>query len=308
VKYTIPLVIAFTPNYFIPAAVCLLSILKHSEEADKFHVIVLLSEELPDEMKQKLRKLGGGRMDFSFLNLEGKLTDIYVDPKYTVAASYRLLLPELLPEYDKVVYIDCDVAVRNNLAELYRKLDLDGNYLAAIFEAPLDSQLPHLKAIGCEPGHYFNSGFLVMNLKKMREDGMSAKFIEASKADYLEFPDQDVLNQLCKGHVIGLPPYYNSIRTFFLPQYKKEFLKYYTEKDWADLQNHGTVHYTGTKPWNSFAVRFEVWWRYFEQLPAEIKRHADIDKKTYRLFKIYNTLPGRILIKGVQDLYRKVKY
>jgi len=303
-----PLVLAFTPNYFIPASVCLLSILKHSEATDRFCVIVLLSEDLPDEMKQKLRTLGGGRMDFMFLNLEGKLTDIYVDPKYTVAASYRLLLPELLPEYDKVVYIDCDVAVRNNLAALYRNIDLGDNYLAAVFEATLDFQLPHLNAIGCEPGQYFNSGFLVMNLAKLREDNMSEKFIEASKAPYLEFPDQDVLNQLCKGKVVGLPPYYNSIRTFYLPQYKNNFLKYYTEADWDAVQKHGTVHYTGTKPWIAFAVQFDVWWRYYEQLPEEIKREGTVNKKIYGMYKICRTTLGAFLIHAVQQAYRKWKY
>ena len=90
----------------------------------------------------------------------------------------------------------------------------------------------------------------------MRRDGMVAKFIEASKADYLEFPDQDVLNQLCKKRIVGLPPYYNSIRTFYLPQYKRFFLQKYTEQDWKEV--HQLVQYIipGLNlgiilPWNS---------------------------------------------------------
>lgn len=51
----VPIVIAFTPNYFIPAATCLYSILKHSQEAEKFHVICLLTEELPQRMKENLK-------------------------------------------------------------------------------------------------------------------------------------------------------------------------------------------------------------------------------------------------------------
>lgn len=99
------------------------------------------------------------------------------------------------------------------------------NYLAAVFEASMDFQLDHLKTIGCNPNEYINSGFLIMNLELMRKDNMVEKFIEASKVDYLEFPDQDVLNQLCKDRILALPPYYNSIRTFYLPQYKKFFCR-----------------------------------------------------------------------------------
>lgn len=307
INYT-PLVLAFTPNYFVPAATCLFSILKHSDESDKYEVIVLLSEPLPERMEQKLRLLGGERMDFTFLNLEGKLTDIYVNEKYTVAASYRLLLPELLPEKDKIMYIDCDVIVRNNLAELYRKVDLKDNYMAGIFEATLDIQLPHMQEIGCLPGEYINSGFLIMNLAKLREDAMSAKFIEASKADYLEFPDQDVINQLCKGRILGLPPAYNSIRTFYLPQYKPFFLNYYSEADWQGVQEHGTVHYTGGKPWNTFTVEFLTWWRYYEQLPKEVKEEWIVNKKMLRFYHFYKTAFGSFVINSLQDLYRKLKY
>ena len=304
----IPLVIAFTPNYFVPAATCLLSIMKNSEIDDKFDVIVLLSEDLPQQMKDKLERLGKSRMTFTYLNLEGQLSDIYVDEKYTVAASYRLLLPELLPQYNSVLYIDCDVIVRNNLANLYRSVDLKDNYLAGIFEATLNFQLPHMEALGCKPGGYINSGFLIMNLELLRKDGMSDKFIEASKADYLEFPDQDVLNMLCKGRILGLPPIYNSIRTFFLPQYKKDFLKYYTEKDWEQVQHSGTIHYTGAKPWNNVTVKFVDWWQYYEQLPKEIKDENEHSKKIWVMFRIHDSYIGDSLFYVFQNLYRWLKY
>ncbi|MBP1617331.1 MAG: stress protein [Bacteroidetes bacterium] len=304
----VPLILAFTPNYFIPAATCLLSVLKHSDESDKFNVIILLSRDLPQGMQDKLQRLGGERMNFAYLNLEGRVTDIYVDEKYTVAASYRLLLPDLLPEYDKVMYIDCDVIVRNNLAELYRTVDLGDNYMAGVFEATLDFQISHLEAIGCKPGEYINSGFLIMNLAKLREDDMVTKFIEASKAEYLEFPDQDVINQLCKGKILGLPPYHNSIRTFFLPQYKAAFLKYYSEEDWQAVQEHGTVHYTGTKPWDSFTVKFKVWWQCYELLPVEIRNEGSVNKKTHCLYKFYASFLGKFLIDNMLKLYRKLKY
>lgn len=304
----VPLVVAFTPNYFVPAATCIYSILENMHTEDHLHVICLLSEELPERLKQKIRTLGEGRACYSFVSLKGRLQDIYVDAKYTEAASYRLLLPDLLPEYDKVMYIDCDMIVRNDLARLYHSIDLGTNYLAAVFEAPMDFQMEHLKTIGCAPSEYINSGFLIMNLELMRRDGMVQKFIEASKADYLEFPDQDVLNQLCRKRILGLPPYYNSIRTFYLPQYKQFFLQRYTEQDWANIHRHGTVHYTGAKPWNHFTVEFQLWWQYYEQLPDEIKEEWKINRKIYFLSRICRTSLGACMINAFQTLYRRLKY
>ena len=120
----VPVVIAFTPNYFIPASTCLYSIFASLDIEEQMHVICLLSEELPDRLKQKIQLIGGERAQYSFINLQGRLQNIYIDAKYTEAASYRLLLPDLLPEYDKVMYIDCDIIVRNNLVKLYRSVDL----------------------------------------------------------------------------------------------------------------------------------------------------------------------------------------
>lgn len=304
----VPVVIAFTPNYFIPASTCLYSIFASLDTEEQMHVICLLSEELPDRLKQEIQLIGGERAQYSFINLQGRLQNIYIDAKYTEVASYRLLLPDLLPEYDKVMYIDCDIIVRNNLVKLYRSVDLGNHYLAAVFEAPMDFQLGHLKVIGCHPDEYVNSGFLIMNLELMRRDNMVEKFIDASKADYLEFPDQDVLNQLCKKRILGLPPFYNSIRTFYLPQYKQYFLKKYTEQDWVDVHRHGTVHYTGAKPWNCLTVEFQLWWQYYELLPEEIKKEWKVNSKVHFLSGLYRTSVGAFIINAVQTLYRKLKY
>jgi len=307
-KREIPIVLAFTPDYFIPAATCLYSLFSHACQGQNFHVICLLTEVLPERLQQKIRLIGKGKSYYSFINLQHCLHNIYVADKYTIAASYRLLLPDLLPEYSKVIYLDCDMIVRNDLGKLYHAVALGENYLAAVFETPLDFQKEHIEAVGCDPESYFNSGFLIMNLDLLRRDKMVQQFIEASKADDLEFPDQDVLNSLCKGRVIGLPPFYNSIRTFYLPQYKKCFLKKYTEQDWKEVHLHGTVHYTGAKPWKHFTIEFAVWWQYYKALPKVIKVEGNVNKRMYILFCFYRSCVGGLLINSFRFLYRKLKY
>ncbi|PVH25831.1 glycosyltransferase family 8 protein [Sphingobacterium corticibacter] len=305
-KNSIPLVLAFTPNYYVPACTCLVSILESSNFKGSFHVICLLTEELNDEMRNSLAELIGPTNTLSFLNLAGKIADdIYVDEKYTVAANYRLLLPDLLPEFDTIIYIDCDIIVRNDLAELFHSVDLTGHYMAGVFEATLDFQKEHMLAIGCDPGKYINSGLLLMNLRELRQDNMSAKFLDALRFPGLEFPDQDVINQLCAGKIIGLPPYWNSIRTFFIPAYKDNFLQFYSEDDWINVQQKGNIHYTGPKPWNTFTVAFDIWWKYYNNLPNSIKKFNNYSSRIRLLAAIYATSLGKNLLEGVRKFIRR---
>lgn len=266
-----PLVIAFTPNYFVPAATMLQSLLDAS--GGRFQVICLVSEEIPERMQGKLIRLGKGRLAFEYIPMAGRLKDVYIDPRYTEAASFRLLLPELLPDLDKVLYLDCDIIVRQDLDRLFRETDLGENYLAAVYEAPIEGQAERFKALGCDPKRYFNSGLLLMNLAAMRRDRVSERLLEACKVDYLEFPDQDALNQVCQGRVLPLSPVYNGIRTFFLPQYKSDFLRQYPDEAlWTEVQASADIHYTGGKPWNLFSIRFAEWWRTYDRLPREIRQ------------------------------------
>ena len=163
----IPLAIAFTPNYFVQAATTLRSVLDASPTG-QFRVVCMLTEEIPQRMQDELKRMGGGRLELEYVPLKGRLQGVYIDPRYTEAASLRLLLPELLPELDKILYLDCDIIVRQDLTRLWNETDLGDNYLAAVYEAAIEGQAERFRALGCDPVKYFNSGFLLMNLKQMR--------------------------------------------------------------------------------------------------------------------------------------------
>ena len=296
----IPLAIAFTPNYFVQAATLLRSVLDASPNG-RFHVVCLLSEEIPDRMKDKLAWLDEERLSLEFIPLKGRLQGIYIDPRYTEAASLRLLLPELLPELDRILYLDCDIIVRQDLTKLWEETNLGENYLAAVYEAAIEGQAERFRALGCDPDRYFNSGFLLMNLEQMRKETVSEKLLEACRVPYLEFPDQDALNQVCQGRVLPLNPLYNSIRTFFISKYKPDFVRQYDEKLWHRVQRKGNIHYTGGKPWDIFTVKFGAWWRVYDSLPCNIKAEWE-PCKMRRFWHFYRTPFGRIL-----DLVRYLK-
>ena len=300
----IPLAIAFTPNYFVPAATMLRSLLDSSK--DSFKVICLVTEEIPEHMRKKLERLGEGRLSFDFIPLKGRMEGIYTDPRYTEAASFRLILPELLPEYDSIAYVDCDVIVRQDIGKLYRETDLEDNYLGVVFEAPIENQAERARALGCAPERYFNSGFLLMNLRQMRLEKVSERLLDACRVPFMEFPDQDALNQVCLGRILPLSPVYNGIRTFFIRKYKPDFVRQYNEALWNKVQEEGTIHYTGGKPWNIFSVRFEDWWRTYEKLPEDIKLEWSPDKHIYRLWRIYKIPLFGWIIRSIRKVKQSV--
>jgi len=286
----IPVVIAFTSNYLIPAATLIHSVLRSSSAS--FEFICLTGETIPDRQKRMLEAVAEGRAVFRYLDALALPDGVYVDPRYSAAAEYRLLLPELLPEHDKVLYVDCDVVVRKDLAELYLSTDTDDMLLAAVFERE----------------GYFNSGFLLMNLAQMRKEGTSSRLLEVLKTDYLEFPDQDALNKVCKGRTLALSPSYNGIRTFWLPQCKDDFLKLYSESDWSEMVVCGNIHYTGGKPWDIFTVRFGDWWAEYSQLPVEIKKEWRPSLKIRLISGLYSIRPVRFCIDSVRAIYRRLRY
>lgn len=307
-KHRIPLVVAFTQDYLLPASVMLLSVLQSSPIEASYEVICLPSTPLSDKDLAALSLIDGGtgRLQFRFLELNDELEGVYVDPKYTAAANYRLIVADLLPEYDKAIYLDCDIIVRNDLSKLYNEVNLSGLYIGAVAEASTDWQIERMPQ-GCQPGKYINSGFLVMNLALMRQDGISAKLIEALKVPYLEFPDQDALNIVMAGKIMYLPPYYNGIRSFFLPAYRDIFLKYYNEEDWNRIAEHGTIHYTGEKPWRAYTYLFEEWWRMYWLLPLQFRKGYPVNKRIELMAKCFALPFARQLANRLLQIKRKLK-
>lgn len=301
----IPVVLAFTPNYFIPASVCIKSIIDSSYDKDKFEFICLLSESLTEEQNSLLETFTNSeKASFRYIELDGRLNHIKVSERFSTASLYRMILPDLLPNYDKVIYHDCDIIIRQNIAELYRNIELGENYLGVVYEATLPNQYRMLKDIGCAPGKYFNSGFLVMNLNLMRKDRVSDKLIFESTKTYSEFLDQDVLNKVCRDKVLPIAPKYNFNRTMILPKYKDIFLKYYTNQDWIDGVKNGNIHYTGGKPWSQYTVMYSLWWDVYFRLPKVFRVYLKPNFKQKIIYCLEKNYISNIVIR----LLKRVKH
>ena len=300
----IPVAIAFTPNYFVPAATMLHSLFRHADSGQQYCVYCLESQEIPQHQKVMLEQLSCGRnVSYTFIKVNSLPPGTSISNRYSEAALYRLMLPELLPDIDRILYLDSDIIIRRDVAKIFTETDMTGMLLAAIAEPPIEDQRQKRLDMGLDPCQYFNSGFLILNLELMRMESSSAAMLDLLKDDKLEFPDQDALNIVCKGRVRFIPPCNNSIRTFFIEKYRQAFLDMYSDQDLDQVLVHGNIHYTGGKPWNMHTVQFRQWWDEYEMLPASIKTEWSPSRKILALANFCSTKFGQITI----ELARKAK-
>ncbi len=134
--------------------------------------------------------------------------------RYTLAAMYRLLLPELLPkEIDKIIYIDTDIICHLDIKELWNypckhTIAAAGDKAIQMLGTPFDTPKERFA------DNYFNSGVLVLNLTRIRkqkitlwDDGID--FLKETGIIFMT--DQDILNHFFKYDYDLLPEKYNKI-------------------------------------------------------------------------------------------------
>ena len=210
---TMNICLASDDNYAPYLGIAILSILKNAAPEDKFHFYIL-DNKISDENKEKMARLSSRNpFEITWLSWDKKLFE-KCDTKsasWTSAIFARYLIPELIKE-DKVLYLDCDVMVRGSLADLWKE-DLEGYYLAGVrdYNAILRDKLDQ-RFEGMNPREYVNSGVLLINNKRWREEKLFQKLLDYSikNASLLRCPDQDAINFICRKHKKFLIERYNA--------------------------------------------------------------------------------------------------
>ena len=125
---------------------------------------------------------------------------------YSKEIYYRLLIPQLIQE-EKVLYLDADIIINGSISELYNQ-NTDNYYVCAV-EDPYFDRYEELNIK--KSSRYFNSGVMLINIKKWRETDLQNKVIDFVEKNFniIHFPDQDALNALIGGQWKRLPLKYN---------------------------------------------------------------------------------------------------
>ncbi len=212
-KKIIPIFFASDEKYMPYLGVALTSLKEKTTDEYHYQIHVLYTGDLNGYSK-KIKKMEEKNITISFENVTEKINRIldcmHCRDYYTPAIYYRLLIPELFPQYDKALYMDCDIVLLSDIAELYN-IDIGENYIGAVADQAVASVPQFVEytknALGIDGEKYFNSGVIVMNLKKFREIDFYNKFNAVLRSyDFIVAPDQDCLNLICKDkvHYYGL--------------------------------------------------------------------------------------------------------
>jgi lipopolysaccharide biosynthesis glycosyltransferase len=233
--------------YFQHLGASVASVLKANPRHD-FDIYVC-SEKRDAQGEQKLSKIavGFGNASITFLdfNLAQTHTGLRVDRYLTLASYLRLFLTEFLPlNVDRVLYLDCDVVVCSDIAELWRT-ELNNAYMAAAPE-PYFAKHP-----GFGSGDtYFSAGVLLINVARWRAANVVPAFLQfaTEHAAVLTCHDQDVLNNVFRGKIHSLEYRWNFQSSFADMSAKALRMDGETFQDIRRLPP--IVHFTGKyKPW-----------------------------------------------------------
>lgn len=208
-----------TGDYSVWVGVTMQTILKNTDASICFHI--LHDDTLNEGNKNRLLEVCKGtnshiefhKIDINVFNQIAKQVQ-----GYTIGSVFRILIPDILSNLDKVLYLDADLFVNLDILELWN-IHLDNYCLGAVKDIDILNQ--SLVALPITKGElrydeYFNSGVLLMNLKEIRIHGNMKDEIVNYLISHPEsdLPDQDALNVVYKRRVKFIDPKYNRfIRT-----------------------------------------------------------------------------------------------
>jgi lipopolysaccharide biosynthesis glycosyltransferase len=163
----------------------------------------------------------------------------------------RVFLPELLPDVDRVLYLDADTLIVDDLRPLWRE-PLADTYVAAVTNVLEAAHEHHARELGLPPDQpYFNSGVLLFNLDEMRAGDCTARITRYARGERLRWPDQDALNAILGTRCRSLHPRWNCMNSLFL---LPEATDVFGAKVVREARAHpAIVHFEGpvlAKPWH----------------------------------------------------------
>jgi lipopolysaccharide biosynthesis glycosyltransferase len=274
------------------------SVLRMSGALD-VHVHVLHGPALPPPLRSRLGGMVerlGGQVDFLEIADE-RVDGLPTFDEITPTMWYRIYLPELLPDVDRILYLDGDVLAVDSLEPLWAT-DLGSHLVGAVTNVFTRDPVARARpaALGL-PGAdaYFNSGVLLLNLALMRQEGTTRKLTDFAQANDLMYPDQDALNAVMAERRLALHPRWNCMNSIMTFDWADEVLDPEAVED--ARRRPGIRHFEGpghNKPWHRdcpFPMR-ELYFEHRRQTPWP--RTKLVGRRPPRLGRIRRRL-GRLL-------------
>ncbi|MDD6719485.1 MAG: glycosyltransferase family 8 protein [Lactobacillus porci] len=280
---TIPVFYSISDDFTPYAAVSLNSLVKFSDPA-KDYTVVFLHQGLSADHRAALAAYSRSNVHIEFHEMsEDQLAPIQNRKEnflraefFTLSIFYRLFIPDLFPQYDKLVYIDADTVLNADIAGLYEQ-DLNGKLIGACRDGSIQYVKPlqvYIKdVLGLPNDSYINSGMLVMDAKQLREKKFLDKFFYLLGKYHFNSiaPDQDYINEICSGQIQYLDPRWDAMPNEVDPE----------------MPDPCMIHYNlFYKPWHFEHTKYErYFWGsaketvFYNELKQELAAFSDADRQ-----------------------------
>lgn len=284
-KNVIPIVMSANEQFVPYLATFIKSILENKNAAYQYDLIVLhqnISEKNEKVMQNMMKNNKNVKLRFYNVKPFLKGRKLFVDQHLSVETYFRLIIPEIMPEYSKVLYLDCDMVVNSDLVELYHT-DLTGYYLAAakdidyLGSAKLYEDVKNYarKVLKLKSEFdYFQAGVLVMNLEEFRKNFTAKQLLEVAGSYDWRHHDQDVLNYICRQKVRYLDQRWNVVMNWQENERSRmQILRCAPLEDFQEYskgrEKPEIIHFAGyQKPWAYTNCDFsEEFWKYARNTP-----------------------------------------
>jgi lipopolysaccharide biosynthesis glycosyltransferase len=287
-RFTVPVVFAADDAYVPMLTTTIYSMLCHADP-QRFYDIIVLEKNISDANKQDMQNFFNtfSYASIRFHNVTRAIRGFSFttnNAHISIETYYRFIIQDVLAFYSKILYLDSDLIINEDISKLY-DTNIAGNALGAIHDVDFLGNLnmkngeraKYVKSVlNMSNGfHYFQAGVLVMNLERLRNIHSVEEWLElASDSKYI-YNDQDILNMECEGAVQYLDYDWNVMHNnadrvhgvfAFAPD------KVY--KAYLDSRSHPKiVHYAGyDKPWKNPWCDFgPLYWHYAQETPFSLQ-------------------------------------
>ncbi|WEV65980.1 MULTISPECIES: DUF4422 domain-containing protein [unclassified Bifidobacterium] len=283
-KPLVPVVFAANEKYVPQLATAIYSAMSNASKDRHYDVVVLQRDITP--ISQRRMQMFFERfenMTLRFVDVDREISRYHLstnNPHISIETYYRFVIQGILPFYDKVLYLDADIIVTGDIAELY-DTEIGDNLLAAAHDIDFLSNLnvkngkrPQYATETLkmhDPYAYFQAGVLILNTKAMRQYHSVEQWLTlATNPDYI-YNDQDVLNVQCEGRMTYLPWQWNvlhdcagRVSELFVSAPNNAYDAYMQSR-----KDPKIIHYAGfIKPWNDPDCDFAyLYWEYARETP-----------------------------------------
>lgn len=252
---TINIAMITDTKYIRPTVVAIKSLQINCDKNNQYRIAILTTNASDDDIAL-LRDSETDNIKINIINQDkfaARLPAVNVSRHVSRAALLKFFLPDIFKSLDKILYLDSDVLILRDITDLWNT-DISGVYAAVVKDVFSITNRDYMNNLGIRHEFYFNSGVMLLNLAKMRDDKIPEKLFKFRMTHDQVFMDQDAFNAVIGNNVLYLPWWYNFLNCYLeyaSPQQLSDLFTDDFNKSPVSIYTRSTILHLGgaAKPW-----------------------------------------------------------